>query len=211
MISHKHKFVFIHIPRVGGTSFELSVGVNMWKDHPNEKHLCTKETIKKYGKDTWDDYFTFSMVRNPYSRIISLWKSGYYCKAETLYEFLLKFKPAEHESNKIRFIDILNPKPDFVGRTENYEEDCKYICQKTGLDSLPILHVEKTEHTQYSYYYSKKTKAIVDYLFGKDVKEFDYCYDDKSKNNVKYSFLGYYIHILLFKISRCLTAYGVYR
>ena len=63
MISHKHKCIFIHIPRCGGTSMEISmVGRDWFKVDRTTKHLIAS-TAKKIYEPYWDDYFNFSFVR----------------------------------------------------------------------------------------------------------------------------------------------------
>jgi len=72
MISHELKCIFIHIPRTAGSSIETSlVGQDWWKVEPKTKHLIASQAKKIYSK-YWDDYFKFSFVRNPYSRMLSM-------------------------------------------------------------------------------------------------------------------------------------------
>jgi hypothetical protein len=65
-INKKYKVCFIHIPKTGGTTIELLL-FNRNKDNPNSEHL----QIDKYHK--YYNYFIFSFVRNPYTRIISVY------------------------------------------------------------------------------------------------------------------------------------------
>lgn len=89
MISHEHKCIFIHIPRTGGTSVEnFFVGGDWYHLGPDlnkvttrvvpgagpaTKHLLASQAKRIYS-DYWDDYFKFSIVRNPWSRHLSLSK-----------------------------------------------------------------------------------------------------------------------------------------
>ena len=71
MISHKHKIIFIHIPKCAGTtineilgltaSFENSEGTNGHGDMNYHAPLLKK------------GYFCFSFVRNPFKRVCSLY------------------------------------------------------------------------------------------------------------------------------------------
>ena len=74
MISHKHKFIFSHIPKAGGTTIERylhahaseSVGEPFAK---TEKIYRNKELFKII--DDHPTYFKFTFCRNPYTRLLS--------------------------------------------------------------------------------------------------------------------------------------------
>jgi hypothetical protein len=81
MIDFINNFLFIHIPKTGGTSIENFL-------HPNseaysqsiEKHRAEHVLYCNYEKNILEkglninDFYVFSFVRNPYSRIYSHWK-----------------------------------------------------------------------------------------------------------------------------------------
>ena len=77
MINHKKKFIFIHIPKTAGHSIDtmfLDLGLvdeELW-------HFTSLEIIKKFDRKMWDEYFSFSIVRNPWSRFLSeyIWQGG---------------------------------------------------------------------------------------------------------------------------------------
>ena len=58
MISHKHKFIFVHVNRTAGTSIELHF------EHRKYDHRQCSAYIKQFGMDVWNEYFTFSFVKN---------------------------------------------------------------------------------------------------------------------------------------------------
>ena len=72
MISHKLKCIFIHVPRTAGSSIEKSlVGGDWWHIQKDTKHLLASQAKKIYA-DYWDNYFKFSFVRDPHSRMLSM-------------------------------------------------------------------------------------------------------------------------------------------
>jgi hypothetical protein len=74
MINHKFKCIFIHIPCAGGTSIENWIcGKDYWNIDNKEKHLLSCQAKEMYA-EYWDEYFKFSIVRNPYRRTVSMLK-----------------------------------------------------------------------------------------------------------------------------------------
>ena len=72
MISHELKCIFIHIPRTAGSSIERTlVGKDWWQIERKTKHLIASQAKKLYS-EYWNDYFKFSFVRDPYSRMLSM-------------------------------------------------------------------------------------------------------------------------------------------
>ena len=71
MVSHKHKFVFLHIPKCAGTS----IGEKL-NSHFDE--LWTYSGFKIHHDDLTEDilknYFVFTIVRNPWDRLYSQYK-----------------------------------------------------------------------------------------------------------------------------------------
>lgn len=77
MINHKHKFIFIHIPKTAGNSIDTLfsrkdlVDEGLW-------HHTSSQLIDRLGLETWNNYYKFTVVRNPWDRLISeySWQSG---------------------------------------------------------------------------------------------------------------------------------------
>lgn len=75
IVSHKHKFIFCHIPRTGGTSFTEFIKPYLGKDdeiEPFEKHQPLYAfKIGRISK-VFDQYRKISIIRHPYTRFMSL-------------------------------------------------------------------------------------------------------------------------------------------
>jgi chondroitin 4-sulfotransferase 11 len=128
MISHKHKCIFIHIPKTAGTSinaffhpekiFDNSVPDydalygwcperKFYLQHATSKQLVETELITK---DHWESYFKFAFVRNPWDRAYSdfLWFNKHSGASGTFIEYI-------SESGKFRRIMRDNSTSDFRG------------------------------------------------------------------------------------------------
>ncbi|MFK5892540.1 MAG: sulfotransferase family 2 domain-containing protein [Pseudomonadota bacterium] len=73
MIDHEKKILFIHIPKCAGTFIEKHLTPNIQWDKTDEKHLTMEHSIDKYGLDIVQSYYKFSIIRNPYERLVSFY------------------------------------------------------------------------------------------------------------------------------------------
>jgi Sulfotransferase family len=98
MISHKHKCIFVEVPKTGSTSVRAILG-KAWKPHLNlwqikqlmetlwtefgeRKNrimaalylLRPEERRREAGRRQFESYFKFGFVRNPWGRVVSLYE-----------------------------------------------------------------------------------------------------------------------------------------
>ena len=202
MISHKYKFVFLHIPKTAGTSVSDILGAYCEtlptpdRSSPYYYHAPLSKIQKYFISQNlnYDDYFKFAFVRNPWDRFVSLY---YYLKKR--YKRLLE-RDALHEDTYCKQIaninsfddfmdkiDKFNPKPyeavytlkgtialDYIGKTENLQEDFNIICDKIGIPQQQLPHKNKSKHKHYTEYYDDETRSIVAEKYAKDIEYFGY-------------------------------------
>jgi len=207
MISHKHKFIFIHIPKCGGTSIECALleNENVTKITYDVKqkyrlyYYYNNVTVQHRKIDQFKDarekeYFTFTFVRNPWERFLSEYfyiktKNG--CRCD---DFDKKFPTFEHfvKNNGIKCcrlahgcpqIDFVlnankNKLTNFVGRCEDMQYDFNYVCGKIGIPKIELPRRNKTKHKHYTEYYDDETKQIVAEKYRKDIEYFGYKFGD---------------------------------
>ena len=181
MICNKNKFIFIHIPRTGGTSIEHLLG----KKDEVGKHDSLFSLEKKF--DT-SNFFKFSFIRNPWDITISKYFAPYYCKINqlsnhSLLYFLNNYYSAPHEAGDL-FHDYFDPsKMDFIGRFETREKDLDYISSKIGVRFDPKFSVKEKEMKKknskkhYTEYYDDETRQIVAEKYAKDIEYFGYDFE----------------------------------
>ena len=157
-------------------------------------HCSYLRWVKDYEK-----YFKFTFVRNPWVRLYSLynyvknneWDFNPYIKNNNFNQWinllkkhngtlkmwnLLGYAPDNNPSQ----INFLNPieKLDFIGKTENFESDFKYVMKQIGINSSKVNFEEKINNVKKTKsiweVYSKKSKEIVKTLCKKDIDIWGY-------------------------------------
>jgi len=205
LISEPHKFIFIHIYKNAGTSITdalLPFAASRWRIRANALlnkvgigglyptpypgHITAAELIAKMGQESFDSYFSFAFVRNPWDWQVSL------------YNFMLK-TPKHHQHRLVsgfrnfdEYIewrctrDVHLQKDfvysgdhqlvDFIGRYENLHDDFQTICSRIGISArLPMLNVSSTR--PYQDYYSRKSVELVRKTFEPDIRLLGYDFD----------------------------------
>jgi hypothetical protein len=57
-------YVFIHINKTGGSSIEMALKLRA-------EHLTVQEKIKEIGVRRWQEKLSFTVVRNPWDKVVS--------------------------------------------------------------------------------------------------------------------------------------------
>jgi hypothetical protein len=185
LISHKHKFITIDIPKTGTTSINNTIARSgiMEKKHDftvemsqkaGLRHGAYDQCIKKFP--TCKNYFVFSFVRNPWDRAVSFWFFRKYMCNMTISEdlalkdFLLKERMLSTQYSYVKGFTNNS----FIGRFENLQEDFDTICDKIGIPQQQLPHVNETNHKHYTEYYDDETREIVAEKYAKDIEMFNY-------------------------------------
>ena len=175
MISHKHKAIFLHIPRTGGTSIEALLEPEIQKGNivcdVNEKHYTWHQAKEKY-KDYWKDYFKFSFVRNPFDRVVSgliypdyfgITYSSFFdfkkYKEKYGFPFILEYdnrtdmpKP-DYAGLKAGSVygNFIGSEMDFVGKYEDFESDIEIVKGILGVEG-ELQHLVRSQRKLYMQY-----------------------------------------------------------
>jgi chondroitin 4-sulfotransferase 11 len=188
MISHKHKCIFIHIPRTGGTTIE-----SLLPDGLYEGHNTLQGYKHKVGSGGYEHYYKFAFVRNPWDKMLSeyFWfrnvkyaypdeevKQFFRKSASCFSEFVsLFFKTTVGDpTHRMCQLDFLNPvcELDYIGRFERYAEDFMKISTYIGIDIDVCPHENNISHRPYWEYYNDETRKIVAEKYAKDIEYFGY-------------------------------------
>lgn len=223
-ISHKSKLLFVHIPKTGGTSiekmFDMSLRSNFFTrfsgrmDYQhilentsmtetekricglkNMQHFTFKELKKILPAETVNSYFKFSVVRNPYDRVISEY---FHCKNGdsrlqrpyndmTLENFInsvfslseedrIFYCDGHMETQSSYLVDENNSINglDKIYRFENFSECLIDLKTRTG-STIKEVHSRKTErNSDYNTYYTPEIKKKVYDFYKIDFDTFGY-------------------------------------
>ena len=195
MISHKHKFIFIHIAKCGGCSIANLTHSNAFQDKGVfTGHWPLAKIYDKYPESK--GYFTFTFVRNPWSRLVSgysMWKNmgsdhKWYkydkveidlCNSNSFKNFLYAIKTGfiKHKPHIHPYIGHYFNQPsdiDFIGKIENFQEDFEIVCDKIEIAQQQLPHSNKSKHEHYTEYYDDETREIVAERYSKDIEYFGY-------------------------------------
>ena len=142
--------------------------------------------------DKWDDYFKFTFVRNPYSRLVSTyfdkcqkvigteWELPFYSKWKdaSFYDFVVDVCSLDLKNTEghIKLQSEFIPKKiDYIGKMETFTRDFDYVLNRI---SVKIPQPEKkhntTEHNHWSEYYTNYLKDMVYDSFRSDFDNFSY-------------------------------------
>jgi len=218
-IDTKNKIIFVHIPRTGGTTIEHILGMNQAENLfsqeplsyivPNNKlpqHLTYMEICDNLPQNFVKEAFSFSFVRNPWSRILSefLWRktvmrSSGIKHMENFTEFVRFLKIRNENKLPSTYLDAhldtqcsyLFDKGNrinlsFIGRFEGFEDCAREIFgyYDINMNAIPRLDrdaaggifVSKTPSVNYRKYYNDETKGIIDSIYKVDIDTLKYTF-----------------------------------
>ncbi|WP_084212695.1 sulfotransferase family 2 domain-containing protein [Thalassobacter sp. 16PALIMAR09] len=198
MIYTKHRTIFIHIPKTGGSSIgralkphrdlktvlirranktlksmRLSYRVNSINEGGHPSAIEHREVLG----DEYFNYFSFSIVSNPFDWTLSYY--NYFHRRNTpeplSFQEYLKVMPPKPQSEYI--LDARgNIMVSYVGRFETINEDFRAISRKMHLNAeLP--HVNSIKNLNLNTGHNKETRKLVQEKYQLDFKIFNYSMD----------------------------------
>lgn len=182
MIDHQRQLLFVHIARTGGTSIEAAlIGRDWWEVDPPSKHLSASQTRRLYGDELWNRYFKFSVVRNPWDRLVSMWATGWWepdssARDRTRFpEWVRNLQPHPHEHyQSLHYHEILDEPIDRVLRFEHLAADFERLLSDVGRPAVSLPHCEGRSRESYQRYYDARTRDYVGEVFAEDIRRFGY-------------------------------------
>lgn len=200
-------FWFVDIPRTSSSSIKVELGMAYGfpygKSNLLEKqystnqgiddHLSVKKLKDFMGAEMWRGLYSFSFVRNPWDRMVSMYfyrlLKKAYSEQFTFRDYILQLKMWSEGGKAPLFAqhyfyfgcsdyiyDGDNCLVSYVGRYENRASDIQKISSAINCPQLGKLHIQKAASDKkcYSHYYDDETREIVEKLYKNDIKRFGY-------------------------------------
>jgi hypothetical protein len=188
MVNPKRKWIYTKPCRTAGTSiFRYCLERHFYDEMVWEKNKPREFMAWLDGMDDGQltDYFIWSVVRNPWDRVVSIteylniplahfvqrWK---HCRRDPSVAMHSHPQVIYAYHGKERFADL-------VCSFEQLDKDFAHVAREIGLpDGLTLSKTSRTSHGHYSSYYDTYLRKRVAKIYAKDIELFGYGYDHHS-------------------------------
>jgi hypothetical protein len=198
IISTRKKFIFAAFNKTGTTSIEhvlqrynnrfmyLYLFCQHARRRPDRrmfKHVRPYHLKQILGNAGWEKYFSFSFVRNPWSRAVSLYFAHRKSPRRPRLLDDLSFDDwvrsggtGTAQRSMFEFItdDDGNVITSFTGKYEYLERDFRTICEHVALPTPGLPHLNRSSDGDYRKYYTSETRDIVAGWARVDIEKFGY-------------------------------------
>lgn len=159
-----------------------------------QQHLNPNNAIT-LTKSQYQEYFKFTVVRNPWARAVSCYKNIMRDEVHlkelriqsdlSFTAFLRKFSGKgmlRPQTYWIKSFDGSIPM-DFICRFENLAEDTKTAFSKLGLDDVTLPHKIKGAKDDFREYFDDEANSLILKNFKEEISLFDYSFDVPSSQS----------------------------
>ena len=204
IISRKHKFIFVAVPKTGTHSVRRALRDQMGPDDLEQvrlfvdKHFPWPELAKLehghitlaqvrpfLGDEDFRSFFKFAFVRNPFDRFVS------YCAFMTreigafdrdpqgvMRHMLFRAPPMQHILFQPQHAFVTGRGgevlSDAVGRVEEMQQGYDEICGRIGIPTAELEKANSSRHGDYRQYYDQQLIDGVAKLYSRDLSLFGY-------------------------------------
>ena len=196
IFTKKSNTIFIHIPKTAGNSLQMGLFGAL-----SPGHVSVKDYMDYLGEKEYNSKFTFTIVRNPYDRLISSYnyiKSGGKSNRDLAYmkvvskfkdfeDFVLNFFKQEEYMEIEHLIpqtywlkdhsEKLNVK--YIGKFEQLDVEFKHISEKIFPDKKLVLPKLNVTSNRFEQIYTKQMLEIVNEIYTDDFNSLGYMIIDK--------------------------------
>lgn len=215
IVSHKHRFIFVHLGRTAGRSLTAAIapycgaddivtpsGKRTGRNYAGfDRHFTAQEIRAAIGRERFEEYFKFTIERNPWDKIVSRywayaaeprkslykrvpeWLTGRPLSFDEWFELrvlqarFLTFGYYRFPRHYGCYMEDDRPLVDFIGRYENLTEHLAVISDRIG---IPVV-LSKTrgtnrhkERVPYTERFDERKQRIVADWYRKDLAYLGY-------------------------------------
>ena len=187
----RHRCIFFHIPKTAGVAVSQALFGSLAAGHLD---VATAKAV--FGPISFQRYFKFCFVRNPWDRLVSAyhylqdggmerqvspWTAQYLAPHDDFQSFVLRGLQTDpvleerHFRPQYQYVSDSSARVrvDFVGRFENLNRDFELVAGRLGIEAtLPQLNV--SARGDYHGYYDEETARIVADVYERDITLFGY-------------------------------------
>ena len=207
------RFIFIHVPKAAGTSINAALSLHdvfypvrggnadARRAHADKlnlppataelgEHAAAKHFIAALGRDTYDGYYSFAFVRNPWDVAVSWFhyrlindRVAGHKQAEAAGTFETYVKRVLAAPDGAQWVGLQHPfvidgawdlAVKFVGRYEALADDFAAVAATLGIKTLELDRFNQSYHAPWPGLYTPDTFAIVGSLVARDAALFGY-------------------------------------
>jgi len=179
-------FEFIHINKTGGSSVEKALNMPL-------EHKTALEKIEEIGYDVWNRRLTFTVIRNPWDKVVSHYHYRVKTNQTSLSKKSIGFREwlqrAYRDRDPFYYDDpkMFMPQMDWLSdsdgnllvdeiiRFEHLNQEFSVVMKKLG-KRVNLPHVKSSKRGNYKSYYDDDAVQIVQNCFEKDIDFFGYTF-----------------------------------
>ena len=206
IVSHAKQFIFFAVPKTGTHALRellsLHKGPEDWEQQIlfgqqqspiaeiakiQHGHISVQQIAPHFDQASWQGYFKFAIVRNPFDRFISI--CFFLNRKNPLFlETPLQWMKSAIIAPQFRARVLVRPQylqlshaqgntaMDYVGRYEMLQDSVDEICDRLQIESRLLQKKNASQHQQYREYYDQELKSAVASFYAQDLKRFNYSF-----------------------------------
>ena len=213
IISHKHKFIFFAVPKTATHAIREALRKHTDEDDWEQQvlfgqqylpipelasighgHVSVTQLQPHLPRETWESYFKFGFVRNPFDRFVSTCSflnrknPNFNNNATAQMKNALTFE-------RFRQRILVQPQAslltgddgeialDYVGRYEDLQKSFDAVTERLDLPPKDLDKINTSEHASYTKYYDDELKEEVGKFYASDLRVFDYDFESSPPTN----------------------------
>lgn len=222
IVSHEHRFIFLRTEKTASTSltsalremvgdeaFSTDLRRPGWAKyslihhgalkrqmpelfglHP---HATVRQARRVLGKKIFDNYFKFSVERNPWDRQVSLYVHREWKKGNRDANFDRDMRSTVYRATEYTRLNNWSIYAigdtivaDRVLRYEDLSNELQRLLRSLGLSGaidLPVRRRYAADRPHYSRYYSDETRELVANWYAREIQAFGYEFEEQDKEN----------------------------